>query len=187
MPSAVEISSYLGLIAVGLLGANLLVGLLMAAGYNPVRHWPKQPVKLFTLHNWTAYVALGATALHPTVLLWSKQPPFSLYDVLVPVSSPVQPTSNTLGAIALYLVVVVVVTSYFRSSLGRRRWKAIHYTTYAAATIFFIHGIIADPTVSGRAVDYIDGEKVYIEGCAVLFLGTAAWRIRNRRTRRRLA
>ena len=121
------------------------------------------------------------------MLLWSKQPPFSLYDVLVPVSSPVQPTSNTLGAIALYLVVVVVVTSYFRSSLGRRRWKAIHYTTYAAATIFFIHGIIADPTVSGRAVDYIDGEKVYIEGCAVLFLGTAAWRIRNRRTRRRLA
>ncbi|HTH00298.1 MAG TPA: hypothetical protein VL882_08535 [Vicinamibacterales bacterium] len=64
-------------------------------------------------------------------------------------------------------------------------WKSIHYTTYAAAVIFFIHGLIADPTVTGRAIDYIDGEKVYVEMCAASFVVLAIWRIRHRRARRR--
>jgi len=186
MPSAVELSAYLALVGVGLLAANLLLGLLMAAGYNPARHWPYQRLKLFRLHNWTGYIALGISILHPAILLFSSSPRFHLIDLVVPLWSPVQPFSNVLGAIALYLVIVVVVTSYFRRALGRRVWKSVHYGTYAAAIIFFIHGLIADPTITGRAIDYIDGEKVYVEICAVSFLLLAIWRIRHRRAKRRL-
>ena len=186
MLTAVELSAYIALGAVALLAANLLLGLLLASGYNPARHWPYRPIKLFRFHNWTGYVALGAVLLHPLILLFSSSPRFRLIDLIAPVWSPVQPTSNVLGAIALYLVVVVVATSYFRRALGRHLWRTIHYTNYAAATIFFLHGIIADPTVTGRPVNYIDGEKVFVEGCAVLFVATAMWRIRHRRTRRRL-
>jgi len=185
MLTAVELSAYIALGAVALLAANLLLGLLMAAGYNPARHWPYRPIKLFRFHNWTGYVALGAAFLHPVILLFSSAPRFRVIDLLAPVWSPVQPTSNVLGAIALYLVIVVVATSYFRRALGRRLWRSVHYTNYAAATIFFLHGIIADPTVIGRPVNYIDGEKVLVESCAVLFAATAVWRIRHRRIRRR--
>jgi len=185
MLTAVELSAYVALGAVGLLAANLLLGLLLATGYNPARHWPYRPIKLFTFHNWTGYIALGAALLHPFILLFSSAPRFRLIDLIAPVWSPVQPISNVLGAIALYLVVVVVTTSYFRRALGRHLWRSIHYTTYAAATIFFLHGIIADPTVTGRPVNYVDGEKVFVEGCAVLFAAAAMWRIRHRRSRRR--
>jgi sulfoxide reductase heme-binding subunit YedZ len=185
MPSAVELSAYIGLVGVGLLAANLLLGLLMAAGYNPARHWPHVPVKLFKLHNWTAYVALTTAIVHPLVLLFSATPRFRLIDLLVPVWSPVQPFSNVLGAMALYLVIVIVATSYFRRALGRQLWRSIHYTTYAAAIIFLVHGLIADPTVTGRAIDYIDGEKVYVEVCAALFMMLTIWRIRHRRAKRR--
>jgi methionine sulfoxide reductase heme-binding subunit len=185
MPSAVELSAYIALVGVGLLAANLLLGLLMAAGYNPARHWPHRAVKLFRLHNRTGYIALATAVVHPAILLFSSSPRFRLIDLLVPAWSPVQPFSNVLGAIALYLVIVVVVTSFFRRALGRRVWKSIHYTTYAAAAIFFIHGIIADPTVTGRTIDYIDGEKVYVEGCAAAFVLLSIWRIRHRRARRR--
>ena len=185
MPSAVELSAYIGLVGVGLLAANLLLGLLMAAGFNPARHWPHLPVKLFKLHNWTAYIALSTAIVHPAVLLFSSSPRFYLIDLVVPAWSPVQPFSNVLGAIALYLVIVVVVTSFFRRALGRHVWKSIHYTTYAAGIIFFIHGLIADPTVTGRAIDYIDGEKVYVEVCVTLFALLTIWRIRHRRLRRR--
>src|SRR3954463_11283333 len=181
MPSAVELSAYVALVGVGLLAANLLLGVLMAGGYNPPRHWPPRALKLFRLHNWTAYIALGAALVHPAILLFSSSPRFRLIDLLVPVWSPVQPVSNVLGAIALYLVVLVVATSFFRRALGRHRWKAFHYTTYAAAIIFLIHGLIADPTVTGRAIDYIDGEKVYIEICVALFMALTLWRIRHRR------
>jgi methionine sulfoxide reductase heme-binding subunit len=184
--SAVDLSGTIALAAVGLLTANLLFGLLLSVGYNPVRQWPRRRIKLFRLHNWTGYVALTAAALHAAVLLFSSAPRFRLVDVLLPIWSPVQPSSNTLGAIALYLVAVVVVTSYYRSALGRHRWKTIHYTTYAAAAVFFVHGTIADLAVQGRAVDFLDAEKVYVEGCAAAVALVIAWRIHHRRARRRL-
>ncbi len=118
MPSAVELSAYVALVGVGLLAANLLLGLLMAAGYNPARHWPYRPVKLFRLHNWTGYIAFSAALVHPAILLFSTSPRFRVIDVLVPVWSPVQPLSNVLGAVALYLVVVVVATLVLPACAG---------------------------------------------------------------------
>jgi methionine sulfoxide reductase heme-binding subunit len=185
MPSAVELSAYVGLVAVGLLAANLALGLLMATGFNPARHWPHRALKLFRFHNWIGYIALTAALIHPAILLFSTSPPFRFIDLIVPLWSPVQPVSNVLGAISLYLVILVVATSYFRRILGRYLWRTLHYATYAAAGIFFVHGLIADPTVTGKAIDYIDGEKVYIEICAAVFLVVSAWRIRHRRARRR--
>jgi methionine sulfoxide reductase heme-binding subunit len=187
--SAVDLSGTIALVAIGLLTANLLLGLLLAVGYNPTRQWPKRRVKLFTFHNWTGYIAFAAVVLHAGVLLFSREPRFGMLDVLVPLWSPVQPLSNTLGAAGFYLVLIVVATSLkgSRSALGRHRWKAIHYTTYAAAAVFFVHGVIADPLLKGRPVDFIDAEKVYIEVCALLIVGVGVWRFRHRRASRRAA
>src|SRR5215831_14158479 len=126
--TAVDVSGTIALVAVGLLTLNLLLGLLLSVGYNPRRQWPRKAITLFTLHNWTAYVALGAVVLHAGALLFSKDPPFRLFDVLVPTESPVQPLSNTLGALGFYLLTIVVVTSLkrVRSALGRHLWKPIH-------------------------------------------------------------
>ena len=181
--TAVEFSGTIALGAIGLLTLNLLLGLLLSVGYNPTRQWPKQQVKLFTFHNWTGYLALAAVVIHVGALLFSSDPPFRLYDVLLPVDSPVQPVTNTLGAIGFYLVAIVVLTSLrpVRMALGRHRWKAIHYTTYAAAVVFFAHGIVADPKLQNRGVDFIDAEKVYVEGCAALIAAGSIWRIRRRR------
>jgi predicted ferric reductase len=188
--TAVDLSGTIALVAVGLLTANLLLGLLLSVGYNTARQWPRRRIKLFPFHNWTAYAAIAAAALHAFVLLFSTSPRFRLFDVVAPIRSPVQPVSNTLGAAALYLVALVVLTSMkrVRSGIGRHRWKAIHYATYASAGFFFVHGVIADPKVEGRAVDLLDGEKVYIEACALLILLAVGWRVHHRRAiRRRLA
>src|SRR5262245_2947261 len=112
--TAVDVSGTLALVAVGLLTLNLLLGLLLSVGYNPTRQWPRRAFKLFTLHNWTAYVAFGMVVLHAGALLFSKEPAFRLYDVLVPIASPIQPLPTTLGALAFYLVTIVVVTSLKR-------------------------------------------------------------------------
>lgn len=187
--TAVDVSGTIALVAVGLLTLNLLLGLLLSVGYNPRRQWPRRAFTLFTLHNWTAYVAFSAVVIHAGALLFSTDPRFRLYDVLVPIESPVQPFSNNLGAIGFYLVALVVVTSLkrVRSTLGRHIWKPIHFTTYAAALVFFVHGIIADPQVKNRPVDLIDAEKVYVEACAALVLAATVWRVQHRRAIRRAA
>jgi len=74
-----------------------------------------------------------------------------------------------------------------RKTLGRHRWKAFHYTTYGAAGVFFVHGVIADPLLKRRPVDFIDAEKVYVEACALAVLAVTVWRIRHRRAVRRAA
>ena len=185
--TAVDVSGTIALGAIGLLTLNLLLGLLLSIGYNPTRQWPRQRVKLFTFHNWTGYIAFGAVVLHAGALLFSSDPKFRLYDVLFPIESPVQPLPNSLGALGFYLVTIVVVTSLkrVRTALGRHWWKIVHYTTYAAAAVFFTHGIIADPLLQNRPIDFIDAEKVYVEGCAVAVMAATLWRVKHRRSIRR--
>jgi DMSO/TMAO reductase YedYZ heme-binding membrane subunit len=185
VPTAIDISSVVGLIAVGIFTAQILLGLLLSVGYNPLRQFPRQPLKLFTFHNWLGYVGLATAALHPTILLFSSSAGFGIGDILVPIWSPTQPIPNTLGAIAFYLVAFVVLTSYFRRLFGRHRWKQLHFTSYAAAAVFYVHGVWADPLLKNRPPDFIDAEKAYVEGLALLVIAATIWRFNyGRRTAR---
>lgn len=176
--TAVDISSYAGLGAMILLTVNILLGLLLSARYNPVLQWPHRRLPIFDVHNWTAYAALALILLHPAALLLSSDAGFKLLDVLLPVHSPKQTLYNCLGATAFYLVIFVVFTSYFRSVFGSRLWKKLHYASYAAAGFLFTHGVLIDPNLKSLPPDYLDGEKVLIEGCALLIGIASVWRIR---------
>jgi sulfoxide reductase heme-binding subunit YedZ len=185
LPTAIDISAVAGLTAVGLFTAQILMGLLLSVGYNPIRRWPRQRwIKLFTFHNWLGYIGLATAFSHPLILLCSSTAGFRLFDIAVPIWSPTQPIPNTLGAIGFYLVSFVVLTSYFRRVFGRHRWKQLHYTAYAAAAVFFLHGVWADPLLKNRPIDFIDAEKVYVEGCALLVLAATVMRVRYQRARR---
>jgi methionine sulfoxide reductase heme-binding subunit len=187
VPTALDVSSVVGLIAVGALTANILMGLLMGSGYNPRRQWPRRPIKIFPFHNWIGYIALALAVLHPSIMLFSDTYRFRVIDILWPLESPQQPWINTLGAVALYLVAFIVITSYFRRALGFHRWKLLHYTNYAAACVFYVHGILSDPLLQNRPTDWIDAEKVYVEGCALAVAIGTVMRFRARRTVRRAA
>jgi len=185
VPTAVDVSSVVGLIAVGIFTAQILLGLLLSVGYNPLRQWPRQRLKLFTFHNWLGYIGLATAATHALSLLLVQAKSggrlFRVFDLLVPIWSPIQPLPNTLGAIAFYLVTFVVLTSYFRRAFRHHTWKLLHYTAYAAAAVFFVHGVIADPNLQNLPIDYIDGEKVYVEACALVIVVATVIRVKWRR------
>jgi predicted ferric reductase len=176
--TAIELSSYFGLAAMTLLTFNILIGLVMSVKYNPVRSWPHRRINTFKIHNWTAYIALAVAAMHPLIILFSSTAKFTLVDILYPVHAPKQPWINVLGAVALYTLAFVVVTSYFRRELGRKKWKALHFTAYATAALFYVHGILTDPNLKDAPIDFLDGEKVYVELCLLLVIAAVAMRIR---------
>jgi methionine sulfoxide reductase heme-binding subunit len=179
--TAIDASSFAGLTAMVLLTLNLLLGLLVSTNYNPARQWPRRklPAPLFRIHNWTAYVAIAVALLHPALLLLVGKPRFRLGDILLPVSSPGQTLYNNLGALTLYAFLLVVVTSYFRPKLGYRPWKKLHYTAYGAAAVMYIHGTLIDQNLKNAAPDFLDGEKLLVEGCALLVIAGAVWRVRR--------
>src|ERR1051325_1624277 len=138
--TATDLSSYAGLVAAFLATLNITVGLLISVRYSPVRYWPhKKHINLFGIHTWTGYSVLFFVVLHPVLLLFIRSPHFRLLDVLAPLWAPQQPLENTLGAIALYAVVIVVVTSIYRLKLGGKQWKTLHYLVYPASALLFVH------------------------------------------------
>jgi DMSO/TMAO reductase YedYZ heme-binding membrane subunit len=179
----VDLSAYAGLGAVTLAAVNLLIGLLMAVRYSPVKYWPHHRFNLFYAHRITAYATITLTLIHPLILLFVRRVPFRLLDILLPIRSPLQPVQNTLGAIALYLLVIVVVTSLYRLSIGRKWWKRAHLLVYPAAVLLFIHGVFTDSELKTGRADLLDGEKVFVEICflVILFASLASIRIRRKR------
>ena len=179
--TAIDLSADVGLVAVGLATLNLLIGSLIAMRYSPWRYWPHHRFNIFRIHNWTGYLLLAACILHPLILLLSPAAGFRIRDVLYPVHSPVQPLENTIGAVALYSVTIVVITSYFRLRLGRRLWKSFHFVIYAAALALFWHSVFTDPNLKNSRLDPLDAEKVFVELCAlaVIVFGFLRWRYRK--------
>ena len=179
----IELSNFAGLGAIGLLTVNILIGLLLAMKYNPVRRWPHRRVNTVKIHNVTGWTALVLVLLHPALLLLPNRVDFHLIDLFYPVGAPKQPWINTAGAVAAYLLIVVVLTSYFRFNIGRRWWKRIHYTTYALFPLYAVHAILTDPALKDRSIDYLDGEKVFVELCvlgvAVAIGFRARWQMRQ--------
>jgi len=176
-----DLSAYLGLIAVGAVTFNMLLGVLMIFRYSPVRYWPHRRFNYFALHNWTGYLALFFATAHPIVLLFNKSPKFRVLDIVYPVHSPQQPLENTIGAIALYVIALMVVTSYLRIQLGRRLWKAFHFTVYLGAVALFWHSLLTDPTLKPSPVDWLDGGKVFVEVCAAIIFVSSVLRYQHAR------
>ncbi len=173
----VDLTSYAGLAATGLLTFNLLLGLLLSTRYNPVASWPHRRLPLYDLHNWTGYIALAVVLLHPVLLLPSATAKFGWLDIAVPFWAPEQPIINTIGAFATYALIFVVVTSYFRTRIGIRTWKKLHYVAYAVTVALFVHSVLTNPNLDDNPIDFMDGGKVFIEACTVLALATITWRV----------
>ncbi len=177
-----DLCSYLGLAATGAVTLNLLLGMLMSLRYSPLRFWPHRHINLFELHQWTAYATVALTLTHPAVLLWVRAPHFRVFDIVLPIDSPLQPKINLAGAGALYLLLVVFLSSLLRLPIGRPIWRNLHYLVFPAAVLLFVHSILTDPNLKDGRPDLLDGGKIFIEICTLLSIaGTAVrWAMRGR-------
>ncbi len=63
--------------------------------------------------------------------------------------------------------------------MRHRPWKKLHYTAYGAAAFLFVHGTLIDPHLKNNPPDFIDGEKLLVEGCFVLAAAAVVWRRRR--------
>src|SRR6184192_1141831 len=179
--TVLDLSAYVGLVAVGAVTLDLLLGMFMAFRYSPHRSWPHRRFNYFRLHNRSGYIALSVSLLHPAIRLLNKGPRFRLLDLLYPVHSP-DPLENSVGALALYLLAFVVVTSYLRLRLGRHLWKSFDFSIYFAAALFF-HSLFADPGLKNDSIDWMDGGKLFVESCFGLAaaVGLLGWRYSGRK------
>ena len=180
-----DLSSAAGLVATVALTANFLLGMMLGTAYKKAWYWQKAPALVKRLpvadvHNWTAYVALALAVVHPLLLVLDKTSRFTWVDVLFPIDAPHQRLFVALGSVAFYALVLVVLTSRqgVRKRLSFRAWKNVHLISYATALLFVVHGVVMDPLLKDRPVDFFDAEKVLSEGCALVLIVAMWYRIR---------
>ena len=187
--SLLDLSSTAGLIATVALTTNFLLGMMLSTAYKKAWYWKKAPalvkrIPVADVHNWTAYVALALAVVHPLLLVLDKTSKFTFVDVLFPIRAPHQRLFVALGALAFYALVLVVLTSRqsIRKRMSFRTWKNIHLISYITALLFVVHGVVMDPLLKDRPVDFFDAEKVLSEGCALLLVVAMCYRVRYQLT-----
>ncbi len=85
-----------------------------------------------------------------------------------------------LGAAALWLLAGVLLSSYFLKRLGFSVWKKLHYLNYALLPLVLVHGVMTDPQLKDRPIDFIDAEKVLVEVAGLVVVAGIAFRLRRR-------
>jgi sulfoxide reductase heme-binding subunit YedZ len=90
---------------------------------------------------------------------------------VIPFAGSRRPPWIGLGAIALDLLVVLVVTSLLRVRIGRRWWRAVHWLAYGCWPAAMAHSVGIGPSMrGGRLLDLA-------VACIALVLAAVTWRL----------
>lgn len=172
-----QLSNYIGLIATCVLTFNIILGMMLSTAYKKHNYWKRLPgrikkISVLDLHNWTAYVALVLVLLHPILLLFDPATKFKFVDIVFPINAPHQKLFVAFGTFAMFAIIVVIITTQkkVKKKMSFRAWKNIHLISYGTALLFIVHGIVLDPQLKDRPVDFFDAEKLVSELCAIILI-----------------
>jgi DMSO/TMAO reductase YedYZ heme-binding membrane subunit len=95
------------------------------------------------LHPWVAGVALGALGAHVIAVVVDSYVDVGLLQALVPGGSPYEPVAVALGAVSLWMLVAVQLTSVARRRMSYRAWRGVHLLGHVAAVLLTVHALAA--------------------------------------------
>jgi len=131
--------------ASGFVGYLLLWGAVFTGAGSNLRFHPgvgKQAI-VWELHRGCATLALAFVAAHMLALVLDPFVGFAVPDVLVGVTSDYRPAAVVLGALSLWLLVALLVTTAYSGAMPKSWWRGIHYTGYVAYGLALMHGLMA--------------------------------------------
>lgn len=95
------------------------------------------------LHQFLALLAATLVLGHLLSLLFDPYLPFSLQNLLLPLNEPYRPFAVILGVLALYTMVALLLTSWFRVFMPYAFWRALHYLSFVTFVLVTAHGLLA--------------------------------------------
>jgi len=138
-----------GLVAWALISASVIWGLLLSTrvlGRRPTRPW------LLEMHRYLSALAIAAVIVHVGALLADSYIQFRVVDVVVPMASSWRPGAVAWGVAAMYLLLIVEITSLVGDRMPRRLWWWIHTTSFVLFTLGTIHGLKAGTDAANALV-----------------------------------
>lgn len=157
-----------GVLALLLLTAGVVLGLLTTVRFATPR-WPRTII--FGLHRNISLLVLAFLAVHILTAIADSFAPIGWADAVVPFVSAYRPLWLGLGTVAFDLLLAVAATSLWRTRLGLRSWKIVHWTAYACWPLALTHAL-------GTGTDTRLSWMLGLNGaCAAAVLVTLWWRL----------
>lgn len=103
---------------------------------------------IYSMHEFFPLLAVIFATVHALVLLGDAYINFSLLNILIPFTGPYKPLWTSMGSVAFYLSVALLISSYIRDRIGRKTWRMLHYSAFIAFVAAMMHGIMAGSDTS---------------------------------------
>ncbi|HET7320502.1 MAG TPA: ferric reductase-like transmembrane domain-containing protein [Candidatus Saccharimonadales bacterium] len=108
-----------------------------------------EPLKAWALHRTLSIALALGVLIHILFLLVDKFEPYSVANILVPFTARYEHSKvfglhvgslyNALGIIGAYLLVIVLISSFFIIETRKRAWRWLHYLSYPLMAMVFFH------------------------------------------------
>ncbi len=145
VPVAWLVARASGLVALALLTVSVTLGLALSSKLLGNRRGKL----LFGWHQTIAWTALAMLVLHMVALALDPTIGFGLTGVLVPGAAPWRPIPVAAGIVTAWLMLALALSFQVRRRIGQRRWRLIHYATFAAFAIALYHAINVGSDLTG--------------------------------------
>lgn len=99
------------------------------------------PLASLRVHAWLSVQALAFAAVHGISLVFDKFLKFTIADVFIPFSSYFETNMVALGVISFYVMLLLILTSYFRRLMSHKIWRISHFLNIALYVIVIIHAL----------------------------------------------
>ncbi|MEP6693891.1 MAG: hypothetical protein ABJB39_04550 [Chloroflexota bacterium] len=108
------------------------------------------------VHGFLTVLWIPLGLAHVIALLFDRYAQVGLIDLVIPFGVPYGRLAIGLGTISAELIVVVLVSTWMRSSLTLGQWQWFHRLSYVAFVAAFAHGVmsgtdLANPLVASLA------------------------------------
>jgi sulfoxide reductase heme-binding subunit YedZ len=128
-----------GVVALLLLTASLLLGILGPLRVSGGQRWPRFALDI--LHRDVSLLVIVLLVVHIVTSVLDGFAPIAWLDAVIPFGSSYRPLWMGLGALSFDLLLALVVTSLLRVRLGYRSWRAIHWLAYLSWPVAVLHGL----------------------------------------------
>lgn len=98
---------------------------------------------LLQIHESTGWLGLLFGMTHGLVLLFEKNyTNYTIINILIPFTTKQQVLSLSLGILAFYGILTLIISTDFLKKLGKKTWKSIHFLSFPTFFLALMHGIL---------------------------------------------
>ncbi len=151
-PIAWHIARISGIAAFILMTFVVLLGLIQSSR-SLVKYKFMSMITAQEIHRIISWSGLAMVLLHVVVLLFDDVFNLKISELFIPLSASRSFVSTkgfdyaipiSMGVVALYIIIILVVTSELRQSIvSMKFWRAVHYLSFVGYLLFLIHGFTA--------------------------------------------